>query len=148
MAIGLLWAYVNFPLPIYATIWILLIAYVTRFIPYGLRAVTSTIVQIHKELEEASVSCGASFFSTFRRVVLPLMRPGLLAGWIILATIYMREFSASIFLYSPASEPLGPLLYYLYIDAMHGPMAALGIVISIVCIILIAFAQRFSRWES
>jgi iron(III) transport system permease protein len=148
MAIGLLWAYVNFPLPIYATIWILLIAYVTRFIPYGLRAVTSTIVQIHKELEEASVSCGASFFSTFRRVVLPLMRPGLLAGWIILATIYMREFSASIFLYSPASEPLGPLLYYLYIDAMHGPMAALGIVISIVCIVLIAFAQRFSRWES
>jgi iron(III) transport system permease protein len=148
MAIGLLWAYVNFPVPIYATIWILLIAYVTRFIPYGLRAVTSTIVQIHKELEEASVSCGAGFYSTFRRIVFPLMRPGLLAGWIILATIYMREFSASIFLYSPASEPLGPLLYYLYIDAMHGPMAALGIVISIVCIVLIAVAQRFSRWES
>ena len=148
MAIGLLWAYVNFPLPIYATIWILLIAYVTRFIPYGLRAVTSTIVQIHKELEEASVSCGAGFYSTFRRIVFPLMRPGLLAGWIILATIYMREFSASIFLYSPASEPLGPLLYYLYIDAMHGPMAALGIVISIVCIGLIALAQHFSRWDA
>jgi ABC-type Fe3+ transport system permease subunit len=76
------------------------------------------------------------------------MRPGLLAGWIILATIYMREFSASIFLYSPASEPLGPLLYYLYIDALHGPMAALGIVISIVCIGLIAIAQRYSRWDT
>lgn len=147
LAIGLLWAYVNFPVPIYATIWILLIAYVTRFIPYGLRAVTSTIIQIHKELEEASVSCGAGFFATFRRIVFPLMRPGIMAGWIILATIFMREFSASIFLYSPASEPLGPLLYFLYIDGMHGPMAALGIVISIVCIILIAIAQRFSRSE-
>lgn len=148
LAIGLLWAYVNFPIPIYGTIWILLIAYVTRFIPYGLRAVSSTIIQIHKELEEASVSCGAGFFATFRRIVFPLMRPGLMAGWIILATIYMREFSASIFLYSPSSEPLGPLLYFLYVDARHGPMAALGIVISIVCIILIAVGQRFSRWEA
>lgn len=148
LAIGLLWAYVNFPVPIYATIWILLIAYVTRFIPYGLRAVSSTIIQIHKELEEASVSCGAGFFATFRRIVFPLMRPGIMAGWIILATIYMREFSASIFLYSPGSEPLGPLLYFLYIDGMHGPMAALGIFISIVCIIVIAIAQRFSRWEA
>lgn len=148
LAIGLLWAYVNFPVPIYATIWILLIAYVTRFIPYGLRAVTSTIIQIHKELEEASVVSGAGFFATLRRIVFPLMRPGIMAGWIILATIYMREFSASIFLYSPGSEPLGPLLYFLYIDAMHGPMAALGIVISVVCIFLIAVAQRFSRWEA
>jgi iron(III) transport system permease protein len=148
MALGLLWAYVNFPVQIYATLWILLIAYVTRFLPYGLRAVSSTIIQVHKELEEASISCGAGFYSTFRRIVFPLMRPGLLAGWIILATIYMREFSASIFLYSPASEPLGPLLYYLYIDALHGPMAALGIVISIVCIGLIAVAQRYSRWDA
>ncbi|MBI2997936.1 MAG: iron ABC transporter permease [Deltaproteobacteria bacterium] len=148
LAIGLLWAYVDFPIPIYATIWILMIAYVTRFIPYGLRAVTSTIIQIHKELEEASVSCGAGFFATFRRIVFPLMRPGIMAGWIILATIYMREFSASIFLYSPASEPLGPLLYFLYIDGMHGPMAALGFVISVVCIVLIAVAQPFSRWET
>ena len=54
MALGLLWAYVDFPIPIYATIWIILIAYVTRFLPYGLRAVTSTIIQVHKELEEAS----------------------------------------------------------------------------------------------
>ncbi|OGQ73555.1 MAG: hypothetical protein A3G40_06465 [Deltaproteobacteria bacterium RIFCSPLOWO2_12_FULL_57_22] len=80
LALGLLWAYVDFPIPIYATIWILMIAYVTRFIPYGLRAVTSTIIQIHKELEEASVSCGAGFFATFRRIVFPLMRPGLMAG--------------------------------------------------------------------
>jgi iron(III) transport system permease protein len=147
LAIGLLWAYVSFPIPIYATIWILLIAYITRFIPYGLRATTGTIIQIHKDLEEASAACGAGFFATFRRVLVPLMRPGLIAGWIILATIFIREFSTSIFLYSPASEPLGPLLYFLYLDAMHGPMAALGILISVVCVVLIAVAQRFSSWD-
>jgi len=148
LALGLLWAYVDFPVPIYATIWIIMIAYVTRFLPYGLRAVSSTIIQIHKELEEASIACGAGFFATFRRILIPLMRPGIMAGWIILATIYMREFSASIFLYSPGSEPLGPLLYFLYLDGMRGRVGALGVVISILCVILIAFAQRLSRWEA
>jgi iron(III) transport system permease protein len=148
LALGLLWAYVDFPIPVYATIWLIMIAYVTRFLPYGLRAVTSTIIQIHKELEEASVVCGAGFFATFRRILIPMMRPGVMAGWIILATIFMREFSASLFLYSPGSEPLGPLLYFLYLDGMRGRVAAVGLVISVISIILIAVAQRLSRWEA
>ncbi|MBI4522810.1 MAG: iron ABC transporter permease [Deltaproteobacteria bacterium] len=148
LALGLLWAYVDFPIPIYATIWIIMIASVTRVLPYGLRAVTSTIIQIHRELEEASVVCGAGFFATFRRILIPMMRPGIMAGWIILATIFMREFSATLFLYSPGSEPLGPLLYFLYLDGMRGRVAAIGLVISVISIVLIAIAQRFSRWEA
>jgi iron(III) transport system permease protein len=148
LALGLLWAYVDFPLPIYATLWIILIAYVTRFLPYGLRAVSSTIIQVHKELEEASIVCGAGFLATFRRVLIPMMRPGVMAGWIILVTIFMREFSATLFLYSPGSEPLGPLLYFLYLDGMRGRVAAIGLVISVISVILIAVAQRYSRWDT
>ena len=148
LALGLLWAYVNIPIPIYATLWIIMIAYITRFLPYGLRAVTATIIQIHKELEEASIVCGAGFMATFRRVLIPMMRPGVMAGWIILVTIFMREFSATLFLYSPGSEPLGPLLYFLYLDGMRGRVAAIGLVISIISVILIAIAQRYSRWET
>ncbi len=147
LALGLLWAYVDFPVPIYATLWIILIGYITRFLPYGLRAVSSTIIQIHTELEEASTVCGAGFLATFRRVLLPLMRPGIMAGWIILATIFIREFSISIFLYSPGAEPLGPLLYFYYLDGSYGRMAAVGLVISAICIVLIALARRFSSWE-
>ena len=148
LALGLLWAYIDFPIPVYATIWIILIAYVTRFLPYGMRAVTSTIIQVHRELEEASVACGAGFLATFRRVLIPMMRPGVMAGWIILMTIFMREFSATLFLYSPGSEPLGPLLYFLYLDGMRGRVAAIGLVISLISVILIAIAQRYSRWET
>lgn len=148
MALGLLWAYVDFPIPVYATVWIILIAYVTRFLPYGLRAVTSTIIQVHKELEEASVVCGAGFLATFRRILIPMMRPGVMAGWIILVTIFLREFSATLFLYSPGSEPLGPLLYFLYLDGMRGRVAAIGLVISLISVILIAIAQRYSRWDT
>jgi iron(III) transport system permease protein len=148
MALGLLWAYVDFPIPIYGTIWIILIAYITRFLPYGLRAVTSTIIQVHKELEEASIVCGAGFMATFRRVLIPMMRPGVIAGWIILVTIFLREFSATLFLYSPGAEPLGPLLYFLYLDGMRGRVAAIGLVISVISVILIAIAQHYSRWET
>src|SRR5581483_5037758 len=116
LAIGLLWTYVYIPLPIYGTIWILLIGYITRFLPYGLRTMTSTVVQVHDDLPDASMACGAGFWATFRRALLPLLRPGFIAGWIILATIFLREFSTSIFLYSPGSEPLGPLLYHFYVD--------------------------------
>jgi iron(III) transport system permease protein len=145
LAIGLLWTYVYVPLPIYGTLWILLIGYITRFLPYGLRTMTSTIVQLHDDLQQASMVCGASFLATFRRILLPLLRPGFIAGWIILATIYLREFSMSVFLYSPGSEPLGPLLYHFYVDGNLGPMCSLALIVSVVCMVLIILARRIGK---
>jgi len=145
LAIGLLWTYVYVPIPIYGTIWILMIGYITRFLPYGLRSMSSTIVQIHDEMEDASKACGAGFLSTFRRILLPLMRPGFIAGWIILATIYLREFSTSVFLYSPGAEPIGPLLYNFYTDGYFGPMCSLAILVSVISMVLIVVARRIGR---
>jgi iron(III) transport system permease protein len=145
LAIGLLWTYVYMPLPIYGTLWILLIGYITRFLPYGLRTMTSTIVQLHDDLQQASMVCGASFLATFRRILLPLLRPGFIAGWIILATIYLREFSMSVFLYSPGSEPLGPLLYHFYVDGNLGPMCSLALIVSVICMLLIVLARRIGK---
>ena len=145
LAIGLLWTYVYVPLPIYGTLWILLIGYITRFLPYGLRSMTSTIVQLHDDLQQASMACGAGFLTTFRRILLPLLRPGFIAGWILLATIYLREFSMSVFLYSPGSEPLGPLLYHFYVDGNLGPMCSLALIVSAICIGLIVIARRLGN---
>ncbi len=148
LAIGLLWTYVYIPLPIYGTLWILLIGYITRFLPYGLRTMTSTVVQVHDDLRDASVTCGAGFWATFRRILLPLLRPGFIAGWIILATIFLREFSTSIFLYSPGAEPIGPLLYHFYVDGNLGPMCSLGVIVSVICLILIVAARRIGKVDA
>lgn len=148
LAIGLLYLYIQIDLPIYATIWIILIGYITRFLPYGLRSMTSTIVQIHNELEDASKACGAGFLPTFCRILLPLMRPGFIAGWIILATIFLREFSISVFLYTPNAEPIGPRLYHFFIDGEIGPMSSLAVIVSIVSIILIVVARRLGKMET
>jgi len=145
LALGLLWTYVYIPLPIYGTIWILMIGYITRFLPYGLRTMTSTIVQIHDELEDASKACGAGFINTFCRVLVPLMMPGFIAGWILLATIFLREFSTSVFLYSPGAEPLGPLLYNFYTDGYFGPMCSLAMIVSLISLVLILVARRIGR---
>ncbi len=145
LAIGILWAYINFPIPIYATLWILMVAYITRFLPYGLRSVSSTIVQIHKDLEEASVVCGAGLGMTLRRILLPLMRPGIVAGWIVLATFFIREFSCSIFLYSPGAEPLGPLIYFYYEEGSYGAMAGIGVLLIVASLLLVAATRRFSK---
>jgi iron(III) transport system permease protein len=147
LAIGLLWAYINFPLPVYNTLWLLLIAYVTRFLPYGLRATNSTIIQIHNELEEASVACGAGFLTTFRRILVPLMRPGVIAGWIILATTFIREFGTSIFLYSPGAEPIGPMIYFLFQDNLYGVVGAIGLLVCLLSMALIAAARAWSKAE-
>ena len=147
LAIGILWAYINFPIPIYATVWILMVAYITRFLPYGLRSVSSTIIQIHADLEEASATCGAGLFVTLRRILIPLMRPGIMAGWVILATLFIREFSCSIFLYSPGAEPLGPLLYFYYLEGSLGAMAGVGVLITLVSVLLIVAARGLSGRE-
>jgi iron(III) transport system permease protein len=89
--------------------------------------------------------CGASFLTTFRRILLPLLRPGFIAGWILLASIYLREFSTSVFLYSPGSEPLGPLLYHFYVDGNLGPMCSLAMVVSLVCMTLILVARKIGK---
>src|SRR5690606_38032508 len=84
LAYGLLQAWINPPLVLYGTIWILFIAYMTRYLPIGVRSTSATLVQIHPELEESSLACGASWLQTFKNVTLPLLRPGIVAGWILL----------------------------------------------------------------
>jgi len=114
----------------------------------GDRTVQAVDKRIYRIEQQWAEQVGARRYATFRRVLIPMMRPGVMAGWIILVTIFLREFSATLFLYSPGAEPLGPLLYFLYLDGMRGRVAAIGLVISVISVILIAIAQRYSRWET
>src|SRR5262249_15467012 len=92
---------------------VMFIAYVTRFLPYGMRYNSASMLQIHKELEESAAMSGASWSMTFRRVVLPLLKPGLLAGWIYVMIVSIRELSSSILLYSPGTEVVSIMIWEL-----------------------------------
>ena len=104
---------------IYGTIWILLLAYLTRFLPYGMRFNTASLVQVHGELEESAAVAGADWLTSFRRILLPLLKPGLMAGWIYIAIISVRELSSSVLLYSPDSEVLSVVLWEMWQNGQY-----------------------------
>jgi iron(III) transport system permease protein len=140
---GILVAYLMLPIPVYNTIWILLIAYVTLYLPYGMRFAASGITQIHRELEEAAEVAGAGLGQIFRRVLLPLLAPVLLAGWIYVFVLAVRELGASIFLVGPGTHVLGTISLTMWEEGgSYGAVAALG-VIQIVPLVLIVAALRF-----
>jgi iron(III) transport system permease protein len=139
LSIMILYLYV--PIGVYGTIWILLIAYVTRFLPYGLRYNTTSMLQIHKELEESAAMSGASWATTFRRIILPLLKPGLVAGWIYIMIVSIRELSSSILLYSPGTEVLSILIWELWENGQYVELSALGVMFIIALFVLVMAAQ-------
>jgi iron(III) transport system permease protein len=130
---------------IYGTIWILLIAYMTRFLPYGMRFNSSAMLKIHKELEESAALSGASWFTTFYRVVLPLLKPGLIAGWIYIVIISVRELSSSILLYSPGSEVIAVVLWELWQNGQYTQLSAFGVMLIAGLFVFVLLAQLISR---
>ena len=137
--------YLNVDVGIYGTIWIMLIAYITRFMPYGLRYSTTSMVQIHKELEESAAMCGASWLTTFRRIVLPLLKPGLLAGWIYVMIVSIRELSTSILLYSPDTQVISIVIWELWENGQYVELSALGVLFIISLFMLVMAAQWLGR---
>ncbi len=137
--------YLNVDVGIYGTIWIMLIAYITRFMPYGLRYSTTSMIQIHKELEESAAMCGASWTTTFRRVILPLLKPGLLAGWIYVMIVSIRELSTSILLYSPDTQVISIVIWELWENGQYVELSALGVLFIISLFMLVMVAQWLGR---
>ncbi len=144
MGMALILLYVAFPIPIYGTIWVLLIAYVTRFIPYGMRAASGSILQIHSELEEAAAASGASWWESFKRVTLPLLRPGLAAGWIYICIVSFREFSTSVLLATGESRVLSILLFTMFEQGQVTVVAAIGVLMIVTLLSIVAVFYKLT----
>ncbi len=148
MGIAILWLYLVAPVPVYGTLWILLIAYVTKYLPYGMRACSSSMLQIKKELEEASEVSGASWPRTFSRVILPLLAPGFVAGWVFVVTHSFRELATSIMLYRSGTEVISVVLFELWETGQYPQLSALGMILVAILIVISLMARaiggRFS----
>lgn len=144
LAFGLLHAWIYPPIVLYGTIWILFVAYMTRYIPIGVRSTSATLVQIHPELEESSLSSGANWFQTFKNITLPLLKPGIFAGWILLFIAFSRELSASILLYSPRLEVLSVAIYDLLLGGQFRALSALAFLQIGMALVMLAVAKWVS----
>jgi iron(III) transport system permease protein len=147
-AVALLWSYIFLPLPIYGTIWLLLIAYVSHYIPFGVRAATAGLAQISPELEESARIHGASWLGTLRRIVIPLLKPALAVGWILVFIEIVRSLSLSILLYSNDSVVMPVVIYELYETGAYPALSAFSVLQTIMVFAAIYVAKKIGRLES
>lgn len=145
LGLALMIFYLNVDIGVYGTMWIMFIAYVTRFMPYGLRFNTTSMMQIHKELEESAAMSGASWGTTFYRIILPLLKPGLLAGWIYIMIVSIRELSSSILLYSPGTEVISIVIWELWENGQYVELSALGVLFIMLLFALVMVAQYIGK---
>jgi iron(III) transport system permease protein len=148
-AFGMMWAWLAAPVPIYGTFWLLLIAYLTVFLPLGIRTVSGVLVQLDKSLEECGQVCGASWGHRLRTITMPLLRPGLLAAWLLLFIASVRELGASILLQGPTSKVLTPAIVEAFFASSSELTAAMALIqTAVVGVLMVVFTlatRRLSR---
>ena len=143
---ALILVYLSIPVGIYGTIWVIAIAHVTRFIAYGSRAVISAQVQIHKELEEASYTCGGTMLVTLRKVVVPIVLPALVSLWLWVALHSLRELSSAVLLASPGNRVVSTMIWFAWQEGQVGEAYAISIMLIAVSLVIAFAARRLLTW--
>jgi iron(III) transport system permease protein len=145
LGLAVLILYVGSPLPVYGTVWILVIAYVTAFLPYGLRYAHPGLLQIAPELEESGSMSGARWAQVFRKIVIPLLVPALFAAWVFVFLISLRELSAAALLYTAQSPVIATKMLDLWTNGNVNQVSAFGAIVSALSITLAMAAYRVVR---
>ena len=141
--IGLLWVYIQTPL--YGTAWVLLLAYIAKFLPYGIMTSRSGILQLHPEMEESARMAGASGLRVLQAVTMPLMKTTLIAILVFVMLQSIKELSASVLLYTQKSQVLSVLTWH-YMDAGNYQFAAaVGMVQTVMMLLLVVLTRALFR---
>lgn len=131
-------------LEVYGTAWILVIAYVTVYLSFTSRAASASLIQVHPELEEAARTCGASSMTTLRRIVLPLLLPGLAGAWVWVVAHVMRELSTALLLQGDENVTAAVQLWSYWSGGEPGKAAAVGVWLVLAMTVITVIWQRLA----
>jgi iron(III) transport system permease protein len=143
--LALLWAWINMPVSIYGTLWLLAIAYLTVMLPLGVRTLAGVVLQIDKSLEECARVCGASWLYQMRTVTLPLLKPGILAAWLLIFMACVRELGVSVFLMGPNAKVIAPSIVAAFASSGTELTAAMALIQTATVIVALVILFRLSR---
>ena len=136
IALGVILAWSGkFGINLYNTVWIILVAYIARYMAFSLKANSAALEQVHDSLMEASRSCGATMWQSLKDIVIPLVRPGMISAFFLIFLPALRELTVSIMLYAPTTRTIGVAIYTLNEDGetvMSTALAGIALII-IVC---------------
>jgi iron(III) transport system permease protein len=146
MGLALIYVYLAFKfIPIYGTVWIIVVAYITHYISFGTRTMNGAMIQIHHELEEASPVSSASWLRTLVKIIFPLLIPAIISVWIWVGGHAMRELSAALMLASGRNALLSTLLWGFWEGGEMPVAATVGVVLIAFLILLMSLAELFAR---
>jgi iron(III) transport system permease protein len=148
IGVAYLWAWIGISGGLYGTIWILALAFIARFMPDTVKSLSTSFLQIHRELEEAAWVCGKGTLATIATIVLPLARPGVLASMTLLFVLAIRELGSSLFLYTSNTMLMSVLLLDYYEGGNIGKTAAFSLVQTVLLGVLIGGANWLARSAS
>ena len=143
--LALLWAWLNIPIPIYGTLWLLALAYFTVMLPLGVRTLAGVVLQIDKSLEECARVCGAGRTYQMRTVTLPLLKPGILAAWLLIFMACVRELGASVFLMGPNAKVIAPSIVSAFASSGTELTAAMALIQTFTVIVALLILFRVTR---
>ncbi|QDJ50189.1 ABC transporter permease [Bordetella hinzii] len=126
-----------------STIFSVWLAYTVVWMAYGLRLISSTLLQVGPELEEAARSTGASRAQVTRHVTVPLAKYGLIGSWLLMFLIFEREYSTGVYLLSPGTETIGSMLVSLWASGAIDIVAALSFINIVLVVVGLGIALRF-----
>jgi iron(III) transport system permease protein len=144
LASAFMWLYLLVPLPVIGTLSIIGLAYLTRYLPFALRFVSTSMVQIHNELEEAAAVAGGGWWRNFYYIYLPLLRPGLMAGWFWVMVHAYRELTISLMLSRSNNRTASVIIFDLWSNGSFPLLSAFGVVMFTLLIVLVSVAQKIS----
>lgn len=145
IGLGYLWSWISLPVGIYGTLWIIIFAYVGQFSPQGVRAIATSLIQIHPELEESARLSGAGFFYMLRRVVVPLAWPGILSGAILLMVLSFRELATALFLYTTNTQVFSLTMFDFWARGSTSMVAVMALCQSFVLLVLVVLGNLIRR---
>jgi iron(III) transport system permease protein len=145
VGVGYLWAWIGLPGGLWGTTLILALALIARFLPDTMKILSASLVQIHKELEEAARICGSTTGTTILRIVLPIARPGVIAAMTLLFILSIRELGSSLFLFTNDTIVMAVLLLDLYEGGNAGTTAAFSVMQSLLLLLVIGASGLVTR---
>lgn len=143
--LALLWAWLNIPISIYGTLWLLALAYFTVMLPLGVRTLAGVVLQIDKSLEECARVCGAGWGYQMRTVTLPLLKPGMLAAWLLIFMACVRELGVSVFLMGPNAKVIAPSIVSAFASSGTELTAAMALIQTFTVIVALLILFRLTR---
>lgn len=148
LGIAMLQLALRSPIPIYGTLWIIILGFMIRYVPYGMRYSFSGVLQVHTELEQAAAVSGANTRELLIKVVAPLVAPALASGWIFVFLIATKEMSMPLLLSGAKSQTIPVAMFELWTSGQSGEVAALGLIWAGAMTLLSAIFYAFTRRAS